>query len=155
MRKTNLLLIIALIFLTLSCKKDDETTKKDLLSGKNWVVTALTITPGINIGGGVVISDLYAQTDDCTNDDISNFAASGNYTFEEGPTKCDVNDPQVSDTGTWTFNSDETILVITSSSGYVVNFKIQELTASKLIVTNEETFDDGIKYKLTTTLQVK
>jgi hypothetical protein len=154
MRKISLLLIAALTIIIMSCEKDEEASKKEMLAGKNWILTAETINPGIDFGGGVIITDLFSQYDQCFKDNLINFTSSGNYTFEEGPTKCDSNDPQVFDAGTWTLNSDETVLVITSSTDGVMNLTIQELTGSKLIVTYEETYD-GIKYKLTSTYMVK
>ena len=154
MRKTDFLFIAAMTIMTLSCSKDEEATKKEMLTGKNWILTAETINPGIDFGGGIIITDLFSQYEECYKDNIANFTSSGNYTFEEGPTKCDSNDPQVFDSGSWTFNSDETILVITSTTEGVMNLTIQELTASKLIVTFEQTYD-LIKYKMTSTYQVK
>ena len=153
MRKINLLLIVSLFLVTLSCKKDEEPSKKELLCGKNWILTAETVSPAINFNG-VLITDLYAQMDGCTKDDISKFNTNGTYTFEEGATKCDVNDPQVWDSGTWVFNSDQTILVLTSPAIGTVNAEIIELTSSKLLSARNETID-GIKYTITDTYQKK
>lgn len=149
MRKIKILSIITLTVLVINCKKDESVTssRKDLLSGKSWIMTAETISPAINVNG-VLITDFYAQEASCTKDDIAKLNSNGTYTLEEGPTKCDANDPQVFETGTWTLNSDETILVMTSSTSIVTNAKIQELTASKLVITEEETLS-GIKYTLT------
>ena len=153
MRKLNLLLIVSLFLATLSCKKDEEPTKKDLLSGKNWILTAETVSPAVDFGG-VLITDLYAQMDDCTKDDIGKFNSNGTYTFEEGATKCDVNDPQVWDSGTWVFNSDQTILVMTSLTNGTVNAEIVELTSSKFVTSQDMTVDN-IKYTITDTYQKK
>jgi hypothetical protein len=153
MRKLNFLLIVSLCLATFSCKKDDAPSKKDLISGKNWMLISETVSPAINFNG-ILITDLYAQLDDCTKDDISKFNANGTYTFEEGATKCDVNDPQVFDSGTWVFNSDQTILVLTSPSNGTINAEIIELTSSK-IVTSQQSTIDGINYTVTDTYQKK
>jgi hypothetical protein len=153
MRKINLLLIVSLFLATLSCKKDDAPSKKDLLCGKNWILVSETVSPAINFNG-ILITDLYAQLDDCTKDDISKFNTNGTYTFEEGATKCDVNDPQVWDSGTWVFNSDQTILVLTSPENGTINAEIIELTSSKVVTSQESTIDD-IKYTITDTYQKK
>jgi hypothetical protein len=149
MRKINLLLIVSLFLATLSCKKDDAPTKKDLLTGKNWILTAETVSPAIDYDG-ILVTDLYAQMDDCDKDDINKFNANGTYTFEEGATKCDVNDPQIYDAGTWAFNSDQTILVLTSPSEGTKNAEIIELTSSKCVISQKTTFDD-IEYTITDT----
>lgn len=151
MRKINLLLIITLTFLLFNCKKDAKVTKKDLLSGKNWIMTAETISPAMNVNG-TLITDLYAQTPSCTKDDIGKFSSNGTYTLEEGLTKCNLTDPQVFETGNWTLSSNETILVMTSSTGAVTNGTIQELTSNKLILTEVENFN-GVNYTLTLTYQ--
>ena len=153
MRKLNYLFIVSLFLSTFSCKKDDAPSKKDLLSGKNWMLVSETISPAINFNG-ILITDLYAQMDDCTKDDISKFNANGTYTLEEGATKCDVNDPQVYDSGTWVFNSDQTILVMTSPTNGTLNAEIIELTSTKCVVSQESTIND-IKYKITDTYQKK
>jgi hypothetical protein len=153
MRKINLLLIVSLFLATFSCKKDDPPSKKDLLTGKNWILTAETVSPAVNFNG-VLITDLYAQLDDCTKDDISKFNANGTYTIEEGATKCNANDPQVFDSGTWVFNSDETILVLTSPANGTINAEIKELTSSKCVISQETTIDN-ISYTITDTYQKK
>lgn len=154
MKKISLLLIAVLTIITMSCEKDEDPSKKELLTGKNWILISETINPGLDFGGGIIITDIFSQYDQCYKDNLINFTTSGGYTFEEGATKCDSNDPQVFDAGTWTFNSDETILVVTSTTDGVMNLTLQELTASKLIVTFEQTYD-AIKYKMTSTYQVK
>jgi hypothetical protein len=152
MKKINLLLIITLTVLVFNCKKDEKATtpisKKDLLTGKSWILSAETVSPPMNVSG-TLISDLFSQMDACDKDDIGRFNSNGTYTIEEGLTKCNANDPQVFETGTWTFNSDETILVMTSGSS-ISNAKIQTLTATQLIVIEEETYN-SIKYTLTLT----
>ncbi len=153
MQKLNLLLIASLVLVTLSCKEDEDPSKKELLSGKNWVMVSQTVSPAINFNG-TLITDLFAQMDDCSKDDISKFNSNGTYTMEEGATKCDVNDPQVFDSGTWVFNSDETILVLTSPINGTINAEIIELTSSKCVISQEETLD-GIVYTITNTFQAK
>jgi hypothetical protein len=150
MRKIQILLIITLTVMVINCKKDANSvvSRKDLLSGKTWIMTAETISPAMNVNG-TLITDFYSQEPSCTKDDIAKLNSNGTYTLEEGQTKCSANDPQVYETGTWTLSSDESVLVLTSN-GTVTNAKIQELTASKLVVIEEETLN-SIKYTLTST----
>ena len=91
-------------------------TKTQLLTGKNWKVTALTVNPGIDVtGNGVLITDLYAfemaNGYACSLDNILNFNINGNYTDYEGATLCDPADPQLYDSGTWSFQNSETTLI--------------------------------------------
>ncbi len=152
MRKTNFLLIISFTFLASGCQKDnEEVTRKDMLCGKNWVLISETINPALDVDG-TLITDLYSQYATCDKDDIGKFNTNGTYTLEEGKTKCEGTDPQVYETGTWSFNSDETIIIVTPSSGSVDERKIQGLTANKLILT-EEIINANIMYKITSTYQ--
>ncbi|MCD4697542.1 MAG: lipocalin family protein [Bacteroidales bacterium] len=108
--------IMAMIFLT-SCSKDDDTpeeqtkTTKDYLTAGYWKTTAMTIDPGINVGG-TVITDFYAQVPACSKDNISKFNTDGTITDDEGATKCDVNDPQTTNDGTWLLSADNSSVTI-------------------------------------------
>ena len=149
--------IIALAFGIYSCKKDstDETTtpptKTELLTASSWKITAQTISPAIDTLGSLK-TDLYAITDACTQDDLYNFNASKTYTFEEGATKCNPSANQIWDSGTWTFNTDETqISILSSEVGSTPSyFTILELTASN-IKTTEPYIKNSVTYTITTT----
>jgi hypothetical protein len=47
----------------------------------------------------------------CQKDDITVFKANMTYEENEGATKCDNDDPQVFDEGTWSFKDNETKIV--------------------------------------------
>ncbi|KAB2914907.1 MAG: DUF5004 domain-containing protein [Bacteroidetes bacterium] len=153
MKKITLLLVLSSLLCFTACKKDEETstpqkTKSELLSAKPWKMTALTVNPAIN-AGGTMITDIYAQMQACDKDDVYSFKSDKTYTQEEGATKCDPNDPQVSEAGTWTFSSDEKQIVQTSS-GSTESSTLVELTETKLVISNTET-DGGITYTYTAT----
>lgn len=92
-------------------------TNTEKLTGKNFKLTASTVEP--SIGG---ISDLYLQMSDCQKDDILRFDTPNIFKDDEGPTKCATNDPQTT-TGTWVWNTDETILT-TSTSNETTSFSV-------------------------------
>ena len=113
------LLLILFSLIAISCSKDDDDpanqsakTTKEYLTAGNWKTTAMTISPGISFGG-VTITDFFAQFPACTKDDLVLFNSNGTITDDEGPTKCDPNDPQTTTEGSWSLNSDNTILTIT------------------------------------------
>ena len=114
-------LVICLLLVSCSKKSKDSTptptpeTKTQLLTGKNWKVTAVTINPGFDFSGnGVLITDYYAYSmatgNACQLDNILNFNINGNYTDYEGATLCDPADPQLYDSGTWSFLNNEATL---------------------------------------------
>ena len=98
----------------LGCSKDKaEPSKTEILTDKNWIQTAYTVSPGIVLTpGGTAITDLYGQSEPCSKDDFIRFETPNVFKEDEGSTKCNSTDPQTK-TGTWVFNADQTILTIT------------------------------------------
>ena len=133
------------------CKKEDKApevvtpapTKTELLTGKNWRMTALTVNPGIDVSG-TIITDWYSQLQSCEQDDLVKFNTNGSYTDDEGVTKCNSSDPQTS-TGTWVFNTNQTIITQDGTDSYTIT----ELTSTTLkmsIVINEDNGSGPLNY---------
>ncbi len=105
-----LILLVMSVVLS-ACKKDDEDdspdnkTNTEHLTSGYWKITAMTIDPGVNIFG-TTVTDIYSQFPACTKDDLIKFNADGTITDDEGATKCDVNDPQTTNDGTWVMSQD-------------------------------------------------
>ncbi len=118
--------LLLFAFIISGCKKDkkEETsnptpalTKSQMLTAKPWKLTALTVNPGMDIGG-TIFTDLYAVFfPPCQQDDLYKFSSNNSYSFEEGASVCNVGDPQVYDTGTWTFINNETKIILASTGG--------------------------------------
>jgi len=130
--KHNLLLLILLIFGTMSCKEDNEkpiqnedsqlTVYEKNLTGHRWTLTSQThTTPQGDVTEYV--------TQSCTNDDIYEMKVDKSWTYEAG-VKCNPNDPQ-SYGGTWKIVANKFITVRTSS-GYTSEMDIMELTEKSL-----------------------
>ena len=113
-------LVICLLLVSCSKKSKDSTptptpeTKTQLLTGKNWKITAMTFIPGIYNGAGGLITDYYAYAiangDACSLDNILNFNIDGSYITTQGATLCDPAYPENS-SGTWSFQNSETTLI--------------------------------------------
>jgi len=131
-----LFLAIAVVFG--ACKKEETKTQK--LCGKYWISTAITISPPI-IVNGTPITDFFSQLDQCWKDDLQKFDENGTYTFDEGASKCSVNDPQTV-LGTWSFNSGETIATV-SWGGATRSYTILELSSSRLVASYTELANYG------------
>jgi len=133
--------IACLIVGVTSCKKDatptPAPTKTELLTGKNWKVTAFTSNPAIDwTGTGVMVTDIYAQMQACEKDDLFMFNTNGTTTDDEGATKCNPADPQTT-SGTWAFNSTQTIITVDGMD----DFNIETLSATTL--KGNMVFNDG------------
>jgi len=147
-------LVVGLIMVSCTKKSNSPTptptptpteTKTQLLTGKNWKITAWTFNPGIDDGTGTLITDLYAYAMDngeqCFLDNILNFNTNGNYTEYEGATLCDPQDPQLYGTGTWSFQNSETTLIRDGQESTIVT-----LNSTTLKLKGFEDFDgDGVK----------
>ena len=149
---------ITLLVLTVtSCKKDkkDEPTpvaatvetKTQLLTGKNWKLTAATSDPAFDWdGSGTMVTNIYAQMASCEKDDLLFFNTNGTLKFDEGATKCDPTDPQSTSDDTWSFNSTETIITVSSGDDMnLVSLNSTTLKVSSVLV------EGGINYTITYT----
>ncbi len=144
------ILIVLSVFAT-SCQK--EKTKTELLTEKSWLVTAITVNPGIPTGA-VPITDLFAQYEPCIKDNLLTFAADKKYSEAEGATKCNPSDPQMVEIGTWSFDAGETILTKVSSDTIKTTFNLAELNATTLKVSEQKTLQ-GTQYTLSYVLTAK
>ncbi|MHC1707713.1 MAG: DUF5004 domain-containing protein [Bacteroidales bacterium] len=158
-RLASVLMMGLMIFVALSCKKDKDESNTDKLTGKWWINTSMTIDPAVNLGG-TLITDLWSQLPVCVKDDIQKFESDGVYTFDEGATKCSTNDPQTT-TGTWSFNSDETILSVTTTGAggtETLSYTIVSLDSDKMVGRFSEVADYGsgpLTYTYTITMVPK
>lgn len=149
-----LTLFVTLVLLFNSCKKD-ELSRTQMLCGKFWINTSCTIDPPI-IVAGTPITDFWAQMDQCWRDDLQKFESNGIYTFDEGASKCDVNDPQTT-TGLWSWNSDETIVSVTQG-GNTTSYTILELSSTSFKAKYSQLANWGsgnLMYTYTFTAKVK
>lgn len=127
-----LFLAVSMALAVSSCKKDDDNnstpanntggsnlTKTEILTGRTWKITELTVDGQSQVGTLVTACDL---------DDIYQFKANGEFIVDEGATKCDPTDPQIETQSTWKFLDNETKL---EADGEVAT--ITELTTTKLV----------------------
>ncbi len=113
-----------------SCKKDPLETNKDLLQDKKWKLTAISFN-------GV---DQLASLSACEKDNTETFKADGNWTGDEGATKCKSTDPQTVTFGTWALSNEGKTLTTTETSSKEVSAEtIIELTDTSLKTEIKET----------------
>lgn len=138
------LLIAAMAALTVSCKKDGETTptpsKTDLLTAKNWRVTDL------KLGGQSIYNS--GLIDPCDKDNLYKFNTNKTATFDEGAAKCNPSDPQTQ-TGSWDFTTNETKLKITDPTGDVMEGEIVTLTSTSLVLRDPNFQSSGTPAEVT------
>lgn len=127
-----LLLLAGTVFcstLLFSCKKDDDdqnnvSAKTALLSAHSWVSTDFLIND----------TSFFAFIPACETDNRFTFTATGNFTEDEGPTKCNPTDPQIASASTWSFAANETQLIIGQGTADELIADIDRLDADTLVV---------------------
>jgi len=110
---------------------------------------AYDVQPAIDFdGNGTQETDLIPFLLACGLDDFVDYNTDNTYTKEEGPSKCDPNDPEVFESGSWTFNSDQTRIVHTPAGAVPYELEIVSVSTSKLIVEETQVLD-GVTYTVT------
>ncbi len=133
-----------------SCEKDkDKPDNTEVLTGGSWKLTAMTSDPAFD-WFGTPVTNLYAQLPACIKDDLTIFKENGTVNFDEGASKCDPNDPQTT-SGTWAFNTDETILSVTTD-GDTESWNVEEMK-DKTFRARYEITQEGITYTFTVTFK--
>lgn len=124
------------VFLLYGCGKDgggsNSKSKTTLLTQSDWVRTSLMITINTNPP-----YDDHQTSAPCIRDNRWVFRTNGSYELNQGPTKCNVGDPQIIETGSWSFANNETKLTIGTST-----FTIDQLTETTMVLTY--TYSGGV-----------
>ena len=130
--KKSILFALLTIILPFSCKKEDNSSKTELLTAHCWTLNGATIAPAAIING-VLITDLYAVSPLCNRDNVTCLIANGSAYVDEGASKCDPNDPQVNSSGKWWFSTDEkAVLALLDGSPDTLASEILELSSDRL-----------------------
>jgi len=123
-------------------------TNTQKLCDKNFKLTASTVSPAYPYGG-TLITDFYAQYSACSTDNIYRFNTNGTFSYDEGPSLCNVGDPQTY-TGTWVFGNNETKLTITFTGNPGDTYDILQNDGNILKLTYTA-IESGITYTITDT----
>lgn len=155
--KTLAMFAIAASLSLTSCDKDDDDdeepapTRSELLVSQQWSLIAFNVEPALDWDqDGTQENNLIPYVGACTLDDFWLFQANGNYTSEEGASKCNPNDPQIIESGQWLWNSDQTRLILNANS-QTFEATVTSITASQLIW-EYVIVNNGVTYTFTQTL---
>lgn len=127
-------LIASIFLLAIACKKDNDNppgpSKTDHLTSSSWRFDKATASG----------FDVSSQVDPCYKDNIVTFSSNLTGTINESTIVCN---PPAPPTFTWSFNSDETILILSSAlfQGGSGNFNIVTLNETNLVVSQQMTIN--------------
>ncbi|MDP3930268.1 MAG: hypothetical protein Q8R57_14700 [Bacteroidota bacterium] len=155
MKKNILILSAIAFFIVSSCKKkmDEQipetktpvVTKTDLISAKAWKLTAVTVSPGIFLQGGPLITDFYPYIENCKKDDNQRFNLGGKGIIDEGASKCNPEDPQTEEFS-WAFANNETKLILDEDTSTIVQLDSNTLKLSTAVEGSEVGGEHGRIY---------
>lgn len=112
-----------------SCKKDSTPkSKTDLLTQSSWQITKRETKTGA--GAWVAVPPSLP----CSMDDYRTFRTNLSWDDNEGATKCSPSDPQISNTGSWSFLFNESQLYLSDVSGASSIFNIEQLDENTLVL---------------------
>lgn len=133
-------LITAMAALTVSCKKDGETTpvssKTDLLTAKSWKITGDVSVS--TTSGKATTTDNFATASTCEKDNFVKFGTDKKVVFDEGANRCQGTNQ--TESGVWDFNSDQSKITLGApGSAMIGQFDIAELSATTLKINQTDT----------------
>ena len=119
------------------CDKD-ESSPKNLLTGKQWKLTSWITTPPYEVEGQIV-TNIYTLLPECALDDYTIFNTDGTFNKDEGEIKCNESDPQTI-SGNWLINSNQTLLKM-EIEGSEIEYIIYEISDNFLILETQEVIE--------------
>ncbi len=124
---------LLLLCMSTGCSKSSSSSsagsKTDLLTTQDWVLTVMQH----KAVSASVWTDDFASLSSCVKDNRVVFRPNNTYESNEGATKCNVSDPQIWETGSWSLTQNETVLVIQATGGtQIYNAAIETLTTGSL-----------------------
>lgn len=133
--------ITLLLILVTSCKKkNDQKSKTELLTQKEWLYSKSE--EKLNAGAWV---DDFPSWPACEKDNKIVFRTNNTMEENEGATKCDPSDPQIVFTSAWAFTENDTKITLFGTSATV-----DQLDENTLIVTSQESVGGTTYYYRTT-----
>ena len=96
---------LALTVLFSACK--DDPTHEELLSAHPWQLTLIEVDA--NCDG---VYETIGSVLPCNDDDLWLFEEDGTFAYDQGAWRCDVSLPQIITAGTWSLNSNSTVLIL-------------------------------------------
>jgi hypothetical protein len=153
MRKSITVFFLLTFVSLISCKKEEQKSNTELLCGKYWKINALTSDSEIPVrddDGNIIgyTHDFFSGLSACAKDDLIMYSADGTYIFD-AKTLCSPEE-HPNGTGTWVYNSDETVITKIQYDGFIMEYTNVELSDGKFKCRFDFVLPD-VTYKLAAT----
>lgn len=141
MKKHALLLLSFLILFSVSCKQEEPLSTKEILTKTDWRLNSLTFNPAQeHPDTGKPETEFFDYFyDECTHDNFWTFHSDNTYQIDGGEEKCDENDPDLLEVGTWQFGAtNERLVLQVNFSSQTEKFTITKITENEFHLAGEE-----------------
>ena len=132
-----IILLTAIIGLLSACEREmptESTPLADAIKDKSWMVIADS-----TISSAGSVENNYSSLPDCEKDNLYQFKSTKSLVIDEGVSKCNANDAQSITIGIWSIN--ETSKTLTLTSAEKVDFKIESVSGTNLVLKSTETLN--------------
>jgi hypothetical protein len=160
MKKVIFLSSVAMALFTIGCSKDNDdddngpSERMQLITSAAWKYDNAQIDINGDENGDQALPP--GLLEDCDKDNIITFNSDSTGTIDEGPTKCDVSNPQTVPI-TWEFKDNEKVINIPENifGSFSGDAKIKTLTATKLTLVKQVQITDPIPATVNVILDLK
>lgn len=146
------LTLCAMFFFLMSCNNDDTSIQKttlDYLVQNTWVVENITANPAYDFDlDGNEENDIYSSLQNCAKDNLTAFIIIGNEQLvqvREGDEKCSDEAATLYAEGNWELSNDVLVLKSFGVNNDTLNFSIESISDTELILVQE--FEDLVNEK--------
>lgn len=133
LHKVSFTLFLALALMIGAC--DDENKEGSSVNPAENIVGTWRLSSATAEVSGSGTEDLFAELEDCDKDDNLVINDDDTFEFNEGATKCNPNDLQVTSQGTYSINGNQLTFQETGSPSQVVQFSVT--TSTLTIITTD------------------
>lgn len=131
-------------------------TQKSIFGNKRWAVASSTIQPALDVDmDGRPDTDLTILLPPCEKDDTEQYTEEGTIVTYRGRVKCEEDEEQEEETGTWSYDdASKTLVLDRYDSRKPVTAKVISASASEIVFTASHQSSAG-KHTIRTVLKAK
>jgi hypothetical protein len=149
--------VLTIVLVTASFLKPVSNNQQAPFTGKYWILESSTVVPAIDLNmDGKPDNDIRVMMEDCELDDGEMYKADGKLMKDQGRKKCDEDDEQVMESGTWTYDAAaKKITVHHYDTDKPQTHTLKELSGNKMVLTYIFKTSKGSSHTITAVLKAK
>lgn len=130
--------------------------QKAPFADKFWKLESSVVTPAVDLDmDGKADTDIRVMMEDCEKDDAEMYKSGGKVMKHNGANKCDEDDEEVLESGTWEYNATTKQLTIKHhDTRKAQTATVKEVSGNKMVVVSSFTSSKG-KHSITAVYKAK